>query len=236
MAELDPPPATPTLPAAPTPPATSGQAPDGSVEQNTTRVAQRMREPIKKFVSLQWVPLTAALVSLVLSVTAIYVSTRQPDVLLILPDQIRVAQGRESGGAYVYLQPAFVSTGANDRVEVIRDMVLEVTSPSGERASFSWDQELRLVTDPETGALGYEYVADAVPILVGPRDAAAPLSLFDAPNGWFFVPGSYTFVVAADRVVVGQPISARFSLTLTPENVAFLDQPGPDRFLAFPIE
>jgi hypothetical protein len=140
------------------------------------------------------------------------------------------------GGAYVYLQPSFVSTGANDRVEVIRDMVLEVTSPAGERTSFSWDQELRLETDPETGALTYEYVADAVPILVGPRDAASPLSLFDAPNGWFFAPGSYTFVLAADRVVVGQPLSAQFSLTLTPENVAFLDQPGPDRFLTFPID
>ena len=66
--------------------------------------------------------------------------------------------------------------------------------------------------------------------------AAAPLSLFDAPNGWFFAPGSYTFVVAADRVVVGQPLSAQFGLTLTPENVAFLDQPGTDRFLTFPIE
>ena len=208
----------------------------GDSAARARQAGERIREPLRGFLTLKWVPLTAALLSLALSVAAIYVSTRQPDVLLILPDQIRVAQGRETGGAYVYLQPAFVSTGANDRVEVIRDMVLEVTSPSGDRASFTWDQELRLVTDPETGALNYEYVADAVPILVGPRDAAAPLSLFDAPNGWFFAPGSYTFEVAADRVVVGQPLSAEFGLTLTAENIEFLDQPGPDRFLTFPIE
>ncbi|HYI21530.1 MAG TPA: hypothetical protein VEX62_02740 [Candidatus Limnocylindrales bacterium] len=234
MAELDAPSA-----AAPAPPATAADAAANEGSDSATRaqqVSERMREPLKGFLTLKWVPLTAALLSLVLSVAAIYVSTRQPDVLLILPDQIRVAQGRETGSAYVYLQPAFVSTGANERVEVIRDMILEVTSPSGERTSFSWDQELRLVTDPDTGALNYEYVADAVPILVGPRDAAAPLSLFDAPHDWFFAPGSYTFAVAADRVVVGQPLSAQFSLTLTPENIAFLDEPGPDRFLTFPIE
>lgn len=200
------------------------------------RGGQLARDLFQRFVTLRWVPITAALLSLPLSAAAILLSLQQPEVVLILPDQIRVAQGRESGSAYVYLQPAFVSTGRNDRIEVIRDMVLEVAPPTGERVSFEWEQQLRLVSDPQTGGLRYEYVADAVPLLVSPRDASAPLSLFDAPDGWFFQPGVYTFTLIADRVVTGQPLSDQFRLTISAENVSFLDLPGAEQFLTFPID
>lgn len=185
--------------------------------------------------SLSWVPLTASLVSLVISVGAFIASTQQPQVMLLLPEQIRVAQGRTSGSAFAYLQPAFVSTGRNERVEVIRDMSLTVESASGERVTFAWDEQVRLVDDASTGRLSYQYAGDAVPILVGPRSAAAPLCLFEAPDGWFFRPGTYTFTLTAHRVVASEPIRATFSLTLTAENIAFLDAPGPDQFLAFPL-
>lgn len=109
-----------------------------------------------------------------------------------MPDQVRVAQGRQSGAAYVYLQPAFVSTGRNERIEVIRDMRLEVSGPA-QPQTFEWTQQLRLVSQPEGGGLSYEYVGDAVPLLVSPRDAPAPLALFEAPQGWFYVAGDYTF-------------------------------------------
>lgn len=170
-----------------------------------------------------------------LSGTAIFISLQQPEVILILPDQIRVAQGRESGSAYVYLQPAFVSTGRNERIEVIRGMELEVTRAGEASVGFAWNQQLRLVSDRETGGLNYEYVADAVPLLISPRDAAAPLSLFDALDGWFFAPGDYTFRLVAERVVTGQPLSDEFTLTIGEQDIVFLEQPGPERFLTFPI-
>ncbi len=213
-----------------------GQQPAGPPPHGRRRLAGHGREVFERFVTLRWVPLTAALLSLPLSAAAIFLSLQQPELILILPDQIRVAQGRESGSAYVYLQPAFVSTGRNERIEVIRDMALEVTPPVGDTASFEWDQQLRLVSDPDTGGLRYEYVADAVPLLVSPREAAAPLSLFDAPDAWFFQPGEYTFTLLAERVVTGEPLTGAFSLTITADNVAFLDQPGPERFLTFPID
>jgi hypothetical protein len=100
-------------------------------ESATSPWATRASESFAKFVSLRWVPLTAALLSLPLSATAILISLQQPEVLLILPDQVRVAQGRPSGAAYLYLQPAFVSTGRNERIEVIRDMRLDVSGPGG---------------------------------------------------------------------------------------------------------
>ena len=82
----------------------------------------RPRHVMWRALRFGWVPLVAAMLSLVLSVTSIYVATRQPDVLLIMPNVVRLAGGHATGYSYAYLQPAFVSTGNNDRVEVIRDM------------------------------------------------------------------------------------------------------------------
>ena len=198
---------------------------------------ERARGGLYRLFSLSWVPLTAALLSLALSVVAIYTATQQPSVSLLMPGQVRIAQGRSTGGAYLYLQPAFVNTAQNNRVEVIRDMTLHVVAADTSVApvDFAWREQLRLVNDPSTGELTYQYVADAVPLVVSPSNAAAPLALFGAPSGWFFAAGTYQFTLSADRVVAGSPLSATFSVNLTAENIAFLDQPGPDKFLEFPI-
>ncbi len=201
------------------------------------RLAKRLRVGLIRFISLRWVPLTAALLSLSLSVVAIYTATQQPSVSLLMPSQVRVAQGRSSGAAYLYLQPAFVNTAQNNRVEVIRSMTLHV-APSGSTvaaADFAWTQQLRLSTDPESGALTYQYVGDAVPLVVSPSNAASPLGLFEAPHGWFFSAGTYQFTLTADRVVTGSPLTARFELTLSQADIDLLEQPGPDRFITLNI-
>ena len=109
---------------------------------------------------------------------------------MLLPEVVRVAGGHETGASYVYLQPVFVSTGANERVEVIRDMQLSL-EPAGGGATgqLEWKEQMELVGDG--GPLSYRHVADAVPLLVGPRSAANPLSLFQAPQGWFVGAGTY---------------------------------------------
>jgi hypothetical protein len=205
----------------------------------TDRQAQLTRSArgsLLRITSLRWVPLTAALLSLLLSLVAIYTSTQQPSVSLLMPANVRIALGRASGASYLYLQPAFVNTAQNNRVEVIREMTLHVAGPSGAASTdFTWTQQLRLVTDPATGQLTYQYVGDAVPLVVSPSNAASPLALFQAPPGWFFGAGSYQFTLTADRVVAGSPLTATFGVTLTADNVAFLDQPGADKFLEFPI-
>ena len=197
-----------------------------------------LRDPLARFVTLRWVPLVAALLSLALSGVAIYTATQQPQVLLILPHQIRVAQGRSTGAAYVYFQPAFVNTGQNDRVEVIRDMTLRVQRADGSAppTDFQWNEVVSLVTDPATGALTYQHDADAVPIVISAKNAAAPLSLFQAPSGWFFTPGTYTITLTANRVVAAAPVTGQVTLTLSADNVTFLDQPGTDKFLTLPVQ
>jgi hypothetical protein len=196
----------------------------------------RLRDLGRRALGLRWVPITASLVSLILSVTAIVVSTQQPDVTLVLPDQIRVAQGRWTGAAFVYFQPAFVSTGRNERVEVIRDMTLRVQPPAGAAADFAWTEQVRLVGGVQTDGLSYEYAGDAVPLLVSPRSASAPVGLFQAPAGFFFGAGTYTFTLSADRVVAAAPLAASFRVTLSADQIAFLEEPNTQRFLALPLE
>jgi hypothetical protein len=202
------------------------------------RLAKRLRVGLIRFLSLRWVPLTAALLSLSLSVVAIYTATQQPSVSLLMPSQVRVAQGRSSGAAYLYLQPAFVNTAQNNRVEVIRSMTLHV-APSGAtppETDFAWTQQLRLTTDPESGALTYQYVADAVPLVVSPSNAASPLGLFEAPHDWFFGAGTYRFTLTAERVVAGSPLTAEFTVTLSQADIDLLEQPGPDRFITLTVD
>src|SRR5688572_28487546 len=214
-----------------------GQPADASSEapaETAIEAHDPWRELARNFVTLRWVPLTAALLSLPLSVVAIYTATQQPSVSLLMPSQVRIAQGRATGSAYLYLQPAFVNMAQNNRVEVIRDMSLHATGPA--TTDFAWTQQLRLETDPETGALTYQYVADAVPLVVSPSNAASPLGLFEAPNGWFFGAGTYQLTLNADCVVADSPLTATFRVTLTAEDVAFLDQPGPDQFITVAID
>lgn len=198
-------------------------------------LSERARQPLTKLVTLAWVPLTASLVSLILSVFAIFIATQQPEVLMVMPDQIRIAQGHDSGSAFVYLQPSFVSTGKNERVEVINDMTLRVTAQDVPATDFQWTEVVRLVGDADSNGLSYVYESDAAPLLVSARTAASPVCLFDAPDGFFFAAGTYSFAFEADRVVAGQPLQSNFTVTITPEQIAFLDEPGTNRFLAFPI-
>ena len=180
-----------------------------------------------------WVPLVAALLSLVLSVTSIYVATRQPDVLLIMPNVVRLAGGHATGYSYAYLQPAFVSTGNNDRVEVIQDMTLTVRpTDGGSPTVMTWKGVGKLVGSGET--LSYDYTGDAVPLLVSPRSASAPLSLFEAAPGWFLAPGTYEFTLAADRVMAAEPLRGTFRVTVEPGDMDVLDA-VPEQFLPYPI-
>lgn len=186
--------------------------------------------------TLRWVPLTAALLSLALSLASIYVATRQPDVVLITPDLVRLAGGHQTGASYLYLQPAFVSTGNNDRIEVIRDMRISVQRDGGPPpVDMQWREQVRLVSGAAGAGLSYQHEADAVPLLISPKSAAAPLSLFQAPNGWFFEAGTYRFTLVADRVVVSDSLRASFTVVVGPEDLAVLDAVDPERFLAYPL-
>lgn len=186
--------------------------------------------------SLWWVPLGASLTSLVLSIGSIIIATREPSVSVIVPEQIRFVQGERIGSAYAYLQPTFVSTGENDRVEVIRDMELTLTpADGGEAATFTWDEVGQLAFDPEDDSLTYEYLADDVPLLVAPDSVENPLALFQGPDGWFLAAGTYEAELEASRVVASSPIRVSFEVVVSDDDIEFLESSGGNSFLSLPI-
>jgi hypothetical protein len=194
-----------------------------------------MASPVMRLVSLAWVPITASLVSLVLSVTNLVTANREPEVLVVPPRQVRVAQGEDFGFAYLYVQPAFVHTGQNDRIEVIQDMMVRIDpAGGGAAAEFKWDEQAELVYDQTSKSLNYRYVADAVPLLVSPRNAQVPLAVFNGPQGWYFKPGTHRATIVAHRVVHSAPLEAAFEFTMTEKDVEFLSSSRGHRFLAFP--
>ena len=195
----------------------------------------RLRRPAVALVTFAWLPLVASGLAVVLSLASIYVSTREPEVVVILPEVVRLVGGGQTGASYVYLQPAFVSTGVNDRVEVISDMHLDVRPSDGSApVEMEWASQAALESDAN-GELSYRYEADAVPLLVGPRSASSPLALFQAPQGWFFGEGTYTFTLEAQRVVADSPLAATFEVTIDEDALAAISSTDADRFLAFPI-
>jgi hypothetical protein len=204
-----------------------------------TRDASRsdgaVRARVRRAVSLGWVPLAASLLSLILSIGSIVIATRDPTVLLILPDQVRFAQATSDGYAYVYLQPTFVSTGNNDRVEVIRGMRLLVSDPSGATAELAWDEVGEFSFSSVDQALSYEYVGDAAPMLVAPDQAQNPLALFQGPPGWLLQAGTYQIELVADREVATAPLQKRFAVDLSEVQVQEIAEADGARFLAVPI-
>ena len=190
---------------------------------------------VRRALMLSWVPLTAALLSLILSVASIYISTRQPEVLMILPDVVRLAGGHQTGASYVYLQPAFVSTGNNDRVEVIRAMRLTAQAASGgQSVELSWIEQIQLVSGTDGGGLAYRHVADAVPLLVSSKTAATPICVYRARPGWFLQADTYRFTLTADRVVASDALVGSLSVTVRPEDLAVLNA-VPEQFLTYPV-
>jgi hypothetical protein len=71
----------------------------------------------------KWVPLTTSITSFFIATYTFIVTTSQPELQLILPRQVRIAQGIETG-PYLYLQPVIVSSGQSERSEVILDMMV----------------------------------------------------------------------------------------------------------------
>lgn len=70
----------------------SGESSSRLPSDGRGRLSEQGREIFQRFVTLRWVPLTAALLSLPLSPAAIFLWLQQPEWILILPDQIRVGQ------------------------------------------------------------------------------------------------------------------------------------------------
>lgn len=182
-----------------------------------------------------WVPIVTALISLVISLYTFAVATQAPEVRLIMPDVVRIAQGGESG-PYVYLQPIFVNTGQSERVEVVTSVQLRVepVDPPGGGVDFVWDEQGTWLFDPNTQSLNWVFTADPGAFLVSANNARDFTGLFIGPKEWRFAPGVYRIHVSAQRVTARAPLAASIEVELAQADIEYLDEAQGSHFLTFP--
>lgn len=167
------------------------------------------------------IPVGVALISLVLSLYTLFEARQAPTVVLTMPSVVRLSQGPDA--AWLYLQPLFVNTGSNNRVEVIADLAVTVQRGSGDPVAFRLDEFGAWEYDRATGYLNWAFISDPAPLVVGPTAPQYPIGLFIAPPGWHWQAGDYQLTVMASRSVGETPLQGRLTLTLTDEQVTYLD-------------
>lgn len=181
-----------------------------------------------------WVPIVTSLASFAIAIWSLIVASSEPEVLLIMPDQVRMAQGGDA--AMLYVQPTFLSTGRNDRVEVITGLRLQVApDQGGGPVGFRWDEQGSWSYDPGTRELTYMYVADARPLLVSPNNPQLPVGVFVGPQGWSFGAGTYRLTFVAERAIGSMQLRGDFKLTFTQKAIDDLNAAQGRRFLTFDV-
>jgi hypothetical protein len=171
------------------------------------------------------IPVAVALLSLGVSLFTLFEARQAPTVVLTMPAVVRLSQGQDA--AWLYLQPLFVNTSSNTRVEVISDLSVTVQPDGGQPASFRLDELGTWEYDSATGYLNWAFVSDPAPLVVGPTAPQYPIGLFIAPPSWYWSAGRYELTVTATRAVGGAPLRGQVTLTLTGDQAAYLNaNPG----------
>jgi hypothetical protein len=172
-----------------------------------------------------WVPLTASMLSLAVAIYSLIISTQDPELLLILPNQVYLSEIEAGGSEFhpsrVYLQPNFVSTGNNDRTELIRTLTLKVEpGPDGGPLTLDWREQgsWDFTEGLQVMIRSYTYSADAAPMLVNPNQAQQPVAVFDVPTDWTLQPDApYRLTLTADRAVAARPLAGTAEMTVPAE-------------------
>jgi hypothetical protein len=183
-----------------------------------------------------WVPIAASLLSLIIAVVSIIVATYDPGVVVILPSRV-VMDDADLGADTpfhpdnVYLQPNFVGTGNNNRIEVMSSLKLTIAPEGGgspteaawiEQGTWDFVDGVIDSAGSTVSTRSFVYAADAAPLLISPNNAQQPLCVFALPPGFEFRPNvRYVFTLTAERVVAGKPLTAVGHVILSQEEIDY---------------
>ena len=212
---------------------------DSSFEETQSGSGENIAGPMMVLQGVQnwvrnWVPLAAALLSLILAIVSLVVATHDPGVVIILPSRV-IMDDADLGAdtpfrpANLYIQPNFVGTGNNNRIELVTSISLALQAvDGGPSATSEWNQQGRWdFTEGTIDAAGFSiparafvYLADAAPLLVSPNNAQQPLCVFPIPVGFEIKPDTkYRLTLTADRAVADKPLTAIGEFSVTKEQI-----------------
>jgi hypothetical protein len=183
-----------------------------------------------------WFPISIALASFALSIYTFVITSRPPALEVILPQQIRIAQGADFGYAYAYFAPTLANVGASERIEVVPAMRIELSAPSADGATMEWRQTGSLDYDPATQQANFNYVGDAAPLLLTRQTAASPLGVYFGPRDFYLTPGTWRGELIVDRTSNALPLRVPFTFALTQADIDTLEAGGGGSYLAFAVE
>ena len=171
-----------------------------------------------------WIPIVTSLASLGIAIWSVVLTTSEPEVRLIMPEWVRIAQGG-TNSTQVLLQPTFVSLGSN-RVDVIMSMKLQVTAlDGGETREFDWHDRAQLGPNvPQANGPQFQYMSDPSPLLISPENPQVPICRFITDSNWKFKPGAYRLTVVAQRAVGQLPLEMSVQVTFTPEMIKYYEE------------
>lgn len=137
----------------------------------------------------------------------------------------------------IYLEPSFVSTGYNDRLDVITNIKLraEVLAGQSSSADFIWAEIGGWNYDTEQNNLTYVHLSLKRALLVSPSNPQLPVLLFQGPLGWNFNAGDYKITITAERAVGKTPLQSIVTATFAEDALNVVNDSKGDLFRSFPI-
>ncbi|MGA7732002.1 MAG: hypothetical protein WCD37_12120 [Chloroflexia bacterium] len=182
-----------------------------------------------------WLAILTSIVSLAVATSSFIAATEDPDVSMVLPRLVRMVQGGEA--PILYVQPQFISTGRNDKLDVITGISIRVEPVGGGAgADFTWDEQGAWSYDPTAKELTYIFVADAGPLMVSPSNPQFPVGLFAGPPAWQFEPGDYRLTITATRAVGSTPLQGAIVVPFPEYLITFINNSEGTRFAEFPVK
>lgn len=181
-----------------------------------------------------WVPIVVSVISLVIAAASWLAATEDPELLMTLPNRIRVVQGGDF--PVVFVQLKFVSSGRNERLDVIDDIKLHAEPiDGGASVDFKW-YEIGVFSPDGNGDLTYKYGSDAGPLIVSPTNPQQPVARFNGPADFKFETGKYRVTISATRTVGKTPLEASFMVDFGQEDITTMNQSFGGRYREMEIQ
>lgn len=185
-----------------------------------------------------WVPFSIAIVSFVVSMYTFFLTQREPVVDIVLPQSIRASvnwSGAEPFSVALF-QPTLLHAGPSEQVEVIETMALTLypTATPTDTHTIGWREVGRLYSEPVSGTITYEWVADPSPLMLTRETAQSPLGAFYGAPDLVWWPGEWQAEIRATRAEGDPDLVSRFSFTVSQEDFDLL-RSGTPTYVSLPI-
>jgi hypothetical protein len=143
---------------------------------------------------------------------------------MVMPEVVRIGSPLAYADSQtIILQPTFINTAGNARVEVITGLEVQASRSQAESpVKFRWLQSGVLSLSESNDSISYKFTSDPAPLLINSASPQQPVAYCDGPPGWRFEAGTYDISLVAKRAIVSTPLRDVIRITITREQAELL--------------